>query len=265
MRRGFEDVDRDAESAGLVAYLDVMGGLEAARAYRERALALLAPRLGERILEVGCGTGEMVAALARAVGPAGCVTGLDASGRMIEAARARTAGLPVELATGDAHALGFPDASFDACRADRVFQHLEDPRGALAELVRVCRPGGRIVISEPDWDTVTVDVPDRALARKVLAFLCDSVRHGWIGRKLPGLFRDAGLTGVTVEAGVLTLDSAELAEEALGTASAAVRAYEAGVLTVEETARWLALLDESSRTHRFFASLTGFTVRGALI
>jgi ubiquinone/menaquinone biosynthesis C-methylase UbiE len=265
MRHGFEDVDRDAESSGLVAYLDVMSGLEAVRDYRQRALTLLAPAPGERILEVGCGTGESLADLARAVEPGGRVAGVDASRRMIEAARARTAGLPVDLATGDAHALDFPAGCFDACRADRVFQHLDDPRRALSELVRVCRPGGRIVISEPDWETVTLDVPDRALARKVLAFLCDSVRHGWIGRQLPRLFRDAGLTGVTVEAGVLTLDSAELAEEALGTASAAVRAYEAGALTAEETARWLALLDESSRTQRFFASLTGFTVRGALV
>ena len=265
MLHGFEDVDRDAESAGLVAYLDVMGGLEAVHAYRGRALALLAPAPGERILEVGCGTGESVAALARAVGPTGRVDGLDASRRMIETARVRTAGLPVVLEVGDAHALGHPDACFDACRADRVFQHLEDPRRALAELVRVCRPGGRIVISEPDWETVTVDVPDRALARKVLGFLCDGVRHGWIGRRLPGLFRDAGLTRLTVEAGVLTLDNAELAEEALGTASAAVRAYDAGVLTAEETTRWLAALQEASRSQRFFASLTGFTVCGARI
>ena len=60
----------------------------------------------------------------------------------------------------------------------RVFQHLLDPDAALAEMVRVTRPGGRIVVADPDYDTQVVDVPDQELARRVLRFRADTARRG---------------------------------------------------------------------------------------
>src|SRR6202023_1920244 len=72
----------------------------------------------------------------------------------------------LEFRQGDAHHLPFPDLTFDACRVDRVLQHLEDPQRAIAEMARVLKIGGRIAAAEPDWDTLVIDVPDRSLARQ---------------------------------------------------------------------------------------------------
>ena len=114
---------------------------------------------------------------------------------------------------GDAHRLNFPDGTFDGCRAARVLQHLADPARAVTEMARVTRSGGRIVVGEPDWETLVLDAPDRALTRKILHFFCDSViQQGWIGRQLPGLFKRVGLVEVAVEPQTLVLTDYEQAQ-----------------------------------------------------
>ena len=70
----------------------------------------------------------------------------------MDEARRRSQHTWIEFVVGDAHALEFQPATFDAARAARTLQHLKDARRALAELARVVRPGGRVVLPEPDWD-----------------------------------------------------------------------------------------------------------------
>ena len=270
--RGFEDVDRSGEAAGCAAYLEVASKLPAARAYKGQALEQVAPRPGLAVLEIGCGTGVDLISLARRLGPSGLAVGVDASLHLLAAThhRARAAGADhatVSMPCADAHALPFTDSSFDGCRADRVLQHLEDPLRALCELVRVCRPGGRVVVSEPDWDSLVVDVgsdtgEERRLARRVRDVCADAVRHGAVGSRLPRLFRTAGLEDVQAEAHVLTVESPHLAEELLGLSAGALSAYERGNLDARDTARWVAVLRTASRSGRLFCALTGFTVAG---
>jgi demethylmenaquinone methyltransferase/2-methoxy-6-polyprenyl-1,4-benzoquinol methylase len=117
---------------------------------RERGLELLAPTEGERILEVGFGTGQSLMALGRAVGSAGRVSGLDISEGMAEVARNRLgeAGLGdrVELRVGAAPPLPWPDSSFDAVTMSFTLELFPDPviPELLAETGRVLRKGGRL-------------------------------------------------------------------------------------------------------------------------
>ena len=167
-------------------------------AYKRRVAELLEPVEGKRVyVEVGCGTGADAG-----VGLASrfrvSVAGVDVSRTMVDEARRR--GLRAAH-VASAEALPFADSSFDGCWADRVFQHLSDPDAALAEMVQVTRPGGRIVAADPDYDTQVVDVPDRQLARPVLRFRADTaLRHGTLAHRMGGLFAEAGLTDVVVEA-----------------------------------------------------------------
>src|SRR3954453_14467154 len=149
---GFSNVDRTATPGAFVQYLDQLTALESVQRYKQESFQLAGAREGAKLLDIGCGAGDDVRSLAQLVGPAGLVVGLDSSATMVAEAERRAAGtgLPVEFRVGDVYALDWPDASFDGCRADRVFQHLAERDGALAELVRVTRPGGRIAITDPD-------------------------------------------------------------------------------------------------------------------
>ncbi|MEM7049296.1 MAG: methyltransferase domain-containing protein [Acidobacteriota bacterium] len=261
---GFEQVDAAARPHGLAAYLELVNELPAVRAYRERMQQQLDLPTGARVLDVGCGTGAESARLATH----GLRTiGMDLSIGLLAAARSRGGAKPdgPALSAGDALELPFSDASFDGCRTERVLQHVADPARAVAELVRVCRRGGRVAISEPDWGTLAIDLDDQGLTRKVLAAACDLVPQGWIGRRLPALMRSAGLAEVTTEAHTLVVEGYASADALFGIASAPLRALEADHLTPEEVARWLTALERREQRGPLVASLTGFTVTGRVL
>src|SRR5262249_31952485 len=145
----------DGGAVDAAHYLDTMMRVLAAQKQRSTDLLRLKPGLS--VIEIGCGNGRDAEALAKLVGPAGRVVGIDASQELISQATERTAslGLSLRFQVDDAHALAFADDTFDAARVDRVLQHLNDPALAVREMARVVRPGGRIAAIEPDWHTVT--------------------------------------------------------------------------------------------------------------
>jgi len=254
-----------AEAPDRVLYLDTISDVDFVQRYKQQTFALLELTLGSHVLDAGCGTGDDVRALATFVGPTGSAIGIDNDPQMIAEAERRAAdgNLPVQFRLGDLHRLELPEHSFDACRADRVFQHLAEPQQALAELVRVLRPGGRIVLGEPDWETLVIDSPYRNVTRCFCHFLCDNVvRNGWMGRQLRARFLEAGLDDIVVFAGTMSLTSYVMADRLWGLERNAHRAVAAGALTSDEAEGWLAELRAADTAGRFYGAATGFGARG---
>jgi SAM-dependent methyltransferase len=264
LRSIWGDVDRTADPDWYLKYLDAISAMETMQAYKRGSFAMLAPQPGENLLDVGCGLGGDARTLAEQVGPMGRVVGVDNSARLIaEAARRGAAsGLPVSFQVGDIYTLDFPDGTFDGCRTDRVFQHLERPNDALAELMRVTRPGGRVVVGDTDWETVLIDAPDPPLTRTILNFVCDSHRHTWMGRQLSGLFHMAGLTDLRLRADTLIFTDYPEADITIALETRVTQAQEAGVITAEQGQGWLDAVRAQADAGQFFGSLTLFTVSG---
>lgn len=106
--------------------------------------------VGERVLDVACGTGLVALEAARVVGVKGWVTGVDLAGNMVAAARQRAAALGLSNVTFqrmDAQELELPDASFDVVLCALGLMYVSDPVAALSEMRRVLRPGGRMVVA----------------------------------------------------------------------------------------------------------------------
>lgn len=116
---------------------------------RDALLARAAARPGERVLDVGCGSGETTMAFARAVGPDGTATGADISDTLLALARQRSKEMGadtghVSFLNADVQIYPFADASFDLVASRFGVMFFADPRAAFANLTRATRPGGRI-------------------------------------------------------------------------------------------------------------------------
>jgi ubiquinone/menaquinone biosynthesis C-methylase UbiE len=114
-------------------------------------------RPGLAVLDVGSGPGTITADLATLVAP-GRVTALETGPEPLALTRAEVGrrGLStVDFTIGDAHALPFPEASFDVVHAHQVLQHVADPVGALREMRRVCRPDGYVAARDSDYAAFT--------------------------------------------------------------------------------------------------------------
>ena len=169
-------------------------------AYEERSLALLRPRVAGsalgRVLDLGCGTGNLLPRLAAWGARVDACAGADLSPEMLAAARARTddASIPAGLAACDAAALPFRDAAFDTVISASVLHYWQRPDEALREARRVMRPGGRLLLLDWAGDGVRM----RALAA-FLRLTGDPTHRVWPSAELADLVARAGFRVTRIE------------------------------------------------------------------
>ena len=184
---------------------------------RRRALVheALAPAPGERILDVGCGPGFYVAELLDAVGPEGSVVGVDGSSSSLAVAARRCEGRAnVAFHEADATSLPVADAEFDAALSVQVLEYVPDVAAVLREIHRVLRPGGRVVVWDVDWSTVSMRTEDPERMARVLAGWDSHLTHTTLPRTLGSELRAAGFDQVRMEGHTFATD--ELSHETYG-------------------------------------------------
>jgi arsenite methyltransferase len=221
---------------------------------RRLVVEALAPVPGARILDVGCGPGFFLTDLLDHVGAGGSVVGVDSSPQMLEVARRRCVGhRNAALLDVLATALPFADAAFDAAVCVQVLEYVPDIASALVEFRRVLRPGGRLVIWDVDWSTVSwhSDQPERMV--RVLRAWDDHLVHPSLPRTLAASLRTAGFKDVGCD-GHAFVAAEGTADKYGGAAIRAIKAFvpdHAGV-TEEEARAWAVEQRELDEHGRFY-------------
>jgi arsenite methyltransferase len=230
---------------------------------RRRALVreALDVRAGERILDVGCGPGFYAEELLGEVGPEGSVVAIDASPDMLAVAARRCAGhANAEFREGDAIALPVEASDFDAALCVQVLEYVADPATALAQMRRALRPGGRVVVWDIDWATVSWHTADPERMARVLHAWDEHLTHPSLPQTLTARLRTAGFGQIRAEGHVFA--TAELDPEAFGTGLMLplIAEYTAGRPAVgpEMAAAWAAEQRELGERGELFFACTQF-------
>ena len=178
----------------LVRYLDHVERLDSFRELHALADDWLAIENGQTILDLGCGLGRATREAAHRAGLTGKAVGLDISQALLRLAEARSIEDPTPVYVhGDGAALPFPDDAFDSVRAERLLMHVPDPAVVLSEIHRVLRPGGKLVLIEPDWGALEIRHADQVACHALRASFSTAIKNPAIGAKLSALCHAAGL------------------------------------------------------------------------
>ncbi len=187
----------DDEGSRLVEEFNSSAGATARRAKISEALAL---KPGWRVLDVGSGPGHQVFEMSSVVGDTGRVDGVDAAESALDIARHRCSELDnVNFQLGEASKLPFDDATFDAVMSSQVFEYVNDVAGAVAEMFRVLKSGGRVLVHDSEWGALLWHSSDPDRMARIMniwdGHLADPHLPQSLGRKLA----DAGFKNVRAE------------------------------------------------------------------
>jgi SAM-dependent methyltransferase len=232
-------------------------------------VGLLDARPGERVADLGCGTGAVLSLLAE--GAPLELVGLDASAAALRVAAGALDGHPGSgwlLVQADlADPLPLAERSLDRVVCHNVLECLPEPEALLEEATRVLRPGGRLVLSHTDFDTLVFSSEDRALTRRLVHAYSDTQQDwmaavdGTIGRRLPDLVGRSRLRVDAVEANAVASRVWAPGELGYGYAHNLVAALtRARAADPDELASWLRGLARLAERDAFLFSLNDYAV-----
>lgn len=234
--------------------------------FHDMVAELCAPQPGGRVIDIGCGSGRTLGPLLKIVGPRGDVMGLDRAKQAIELAQsnhgpAAKAGRLGLVETDAEDGIPFPEQGFDVALCQNVFESVGNKAGVIAEIHRILKPGGRLLLGHHDFDGIMLATSDRALTRILVHAHADTVEpwmqqaDGQVGRNLPGMVAGARFRSVT--------SGAHLCVDQNMTGGGAVRAL-IGELTEsgrragvdrQRLASWLQDLNGREKAGRFYCAV----------
>jgi len=249
------------------AYLDAAAANDMMKAFKYFTYERMHANPGHTVLDVGCGPGTDTIPLAQRVGGSGQVFGVDYDADMIAKAqrRAMEAGVSswASHVRADATALPFDSDRFDACRSERLLPHLFNPEKALSEMTRVTRPGGWIVVLDPDGGSISVDASDVQTERTLVRIFAEHmVNNGYVARQLYRLFKQQGLAEVSTQVCGLHFVDYALARQMWLLDEVERKALAMGVVTLRELERLQAYWERADAEGTYFASVHWILVSG---
>lgn len=213
---------------------------------------------GQKILDAGCGPAVDSLPISAMTGQQGITVGIDLDFQMVKNACKRASASETKSpfhSQSDVISLPFKNEFFDGCRSERLFQHLSSPEKALKEMVRVTKKEGRIVVVDTDHSASSVDTSEYDAEWVLRRLHTDRFQHGYSGRTLYRLFREAGLEDIKITPFALHTTSFQLFSLVSEMNALLVLAIKDGVLTEEEIGRFTANLQENDSRGTFFGTM----------
>lgn len=226
--------------------------------YKERTYELMKLAAGHNVMDLGCGPGTDTVALGQLVGETGTVMGIDRDAGHIARAdeKAQAAGMAgwVHHRVADASDLPFADDTFDASRSERLFHHLPQAEPALAEMVRVTKPGGWIVLLDTDWGSTSTATSEVDIVQRLSHFhATHGFANGYAGRELLRMVREQGLINIHIEMAPIFITDLAISRRGAMMDETEEAALAAGVITQEELDRLHRDLEARDRAGHYFA------------
>ncbi len=236
--------------------------LELARKNPKVAFAHLGLESGVSVLDCGCGTGDMLAIIARLIAP-GEAYGGDISQTMLRTAQHHVTNETKNLhfEPMDVQALPFPDKRFDRVMATQLLVHVPNPRLAFREICRVTNQNGLIAIADMDWDTLVLGSSDTELGRRFTHLFSNGIRNGLVVREYAGWFREEGFTNIQVIPQQMVFDNWTFLKERILDPSIP-HFVRTGTMSSEETNRLVRDISSRSEQGYFIAASTFYTITG---
>lgn len=225
----------------------------------------LAATPGDDVLDVGCGPGFYCLELAEEVGAKGRVVGIDSAAPMLALAADRCRGHEnVSFREADVLSLPVDDSSFDRALCVQVLEYVEHATSALAEMYRALRPGGRVVIWDTDWATVSMHALDEPRMERVMKAWDRHLTHPSLPRTLGPRLREVGFADVEGAAHVFTTIG-RLGEETFASAMIPLIANYVvtnNLIDADETVAWEDEQRQLSDRREFYYTSTQFCFTG---
>jgi ubiquinone/menaquinone biosynthesis C-methylase UbiE len=262
----YRAIDSQPRAHSYVEHLEKRGGTAAQARVRRRFLRFARLGRGQRVLEIGAGTGIVSRDAAALCGPRGRVTGVDPSRVMVAAARriAAAQGLSGRVIheVGDGARLRFAADRFDRVLAVTVLLHVARSDAILDEMLRVTCRGGILAVQDQDFGSLTLDHPDRALTSRIMDGVVGRMYpDAWSGRTLFGRLVRLGLGRVRLAVDVFQDTTLEPYTHAMLTRRAE-NAVRLGLASARAAARWMAAIERLGASGQFAFTLNYFAARG---
>jgi ubiquinone/menaquinone biosynthesis C-methylase UbiE len=232
-------------------------------ARRREAIDALGLQPGESLIDVGTGPGMFSIDAAPSVAPNGRIVGIDVSPDMIAMAEHVRADSPhaelIEFREAHATDLPFVDGTFDVAVSIQVLEYVEDVDGALREINRVLRPGGRCLIWDTDWSGVISAARDEERSERIWRALDEHCQHLHLPRALPAKLRSAGFDLRTAKPHtILDLDGGP--ESVSAGLLPVIRSFVIGRqgLSEDDLAAWVEEREVMRETGEFFFVMSQF-------
>lgn len=227
---------------------------------RLQTLKALALNVGEKVVDVGCGTGFLVSEMAAVVGESGHLTGVDFSQDMLDIAAQRCESLPqVTLCQGSAVALPLDDDSFDAASCTQVLLYVSDLQKSLAELFRVLKPGGRLTVIETDWRGIVLNSANSALTDRIFGAFDETVPNANLPARLIPMLKAHGFAAIRAEAIPVINTSNNDSNFSAGMLKwASDLAVKENKASREEADAWISDIEEKAAAGEYFFCINRF-------